>query len=108
MITSVSRFELVAAELRALGVTVAARPGEYAVNYRNDTDETALYTDDLDDALELGRTFAAALPATDQPPHTASTPRRRRGRRKMTPKAQRRRMIRKHNRRLHARAIRQG
>jgi hypothetical protein len=104
MTTSVSRFDVVAAELRALGMTIAARPGEYIVNYRDGKDETARYTDDLDEALELGRELAAAAPAAAQA-HTLTPPRRRRRPLKMTPKAVRRRFIRRHNQRMRARAM---
>jgi hypothetical protein len=103
MTTTISRFELIAAELRALGVTIAARPGEYVVNFRDGKDGTARYTDDLDEALELGRTLTAAVPAADRA-HT-STSRRRRRPLKMTPKAVRRRFIKRHNRRRRGRTI---
>jgi hypothetical protein len=99
-----SHFELVAAELRALGVSVRRLPGEYAVNFRNGGDATARMADDLDQALEIGRTMAAERAAD---PTTTGKPQRRRWRRKkMTPKARRRRFILGHNRRLRARALR--
>lgn len=98
MTDPVPPFELAAAELRALGITLARLPGEYCVNYRNGGDRTARLAEDLEQALELGRALAAAAPA----------PSVRRGRRplRMTPKAVRRRMIRQHNRRLRARMLR--
>jgi len=37
---TVSRFELAAAELRALGIVLTQLPGEYRVNYRNGGDGT--------------------------------------------------------------------
>lgn len=99
-----SRFELVAAELHALGITLRRLPGEYCINFRNGGDGTARMADDLDQALELGRAIAADK-AADQAT-TEKPPRRRWRRKKMTPKARRRRFILGHNRRLRARAIR--
>jgi hypothetical protein len=77
-----SRFELAATELRGLGITVTRLPGEYRVNFHTGTD----------------------APAPSGPAHG------KRGRRPlcMTPKAIRRRMIRAHNRRMRARALRRG
>ena len=95
-----SPFELAAAELRALGISLRRLPGEYRVNYRNGGEDTARLAEDLDQAVELGRALATAAPL----------PAVRRGRRplRMTAKAIRRRMIRAHNRRRRARVIRQG
>jgi hypothetical protein len=45
---SPSPFELAAAELRALGITLASLPGEYRVNYRNGSDATARMAETLD------------------------------------------------------------
>ena len=56
---SLSRFELVAAELRALGLTLRRLPGEYCVNFRYGGDATARMAEDLDQALEPGREMAA-------------------------------------------------
>jgi hypothetical protein len=78
-------------------------PGEYRVNYRNGADATARIAETVDEALALGRELAAATPAPAQPAHG----KRRRRPLRMTPKAVRRRMIRKHNQRMRARAIRQ-
>jgi hypothetical protein len=104
MTDAVFRFELVSAELRALGLTLRRLPGEYCVNFRNGGDGTARFADDLDQALELGRSMAADK-AAEQP--TAKKPPRRRWRRKrITPKARRRRFILGHNRRVRARAMR--
>jgi hypothetical protein len=97
-----SYLERVAGELTALGVTISARPGEYRINYRTGSDDTARYTDDLDEALALGRELAAARLATDAV-HGSMVPRRRPKR--MTSKAIRRRMIKRHNHRLRARAL---
>jgi len=103
-----SRFETVAAELAALGVTIAVRPGEYVLNYRHGKDDTARFADDLDEALELGRELAVARAGAGVQLCTSAhdpavTPRRRRT---MTAKAMRRRFIKRHNRRLRARALR--
>jgi hypothetical protein len=97
-------FEITAAELRVLGLTLRCLPGEYCVNFRNGGDKTARFVEDLNQALELGRAMApekAADPATTKKP-----PRRRWRRKRMTPKARRRRFILGHNRRLRARAMR--
>jgi hypothetical protein len=103
-----SLFETAVAELRAGGVQLDTPPGEYRVNYRGGKPETAYFTDDLADAIEHGRAMAAARAADQAAPTTPeSTQRapRRKWHKKMTPKAQRRRLIRQHNRRLRARAI---
>jgi hypothetical protein len=99
----ISRFELVSAELRALGLTLQRLPGEYCVNFRSGGDGTARFADDLDQALELGRAIAAEKAA--EQPTTKRPPRRRWRRKRMTPKARRRRFILGHNRRLRARAL---
>jgi hypothetical protein len=98
------RFDTVAAELRALGITLARLPGEYRVNFRNSrnsSDATAQTVETLDEALELGRAMAAEAPA---PAVTARATRRRRPLR-MTPKAINRRKMKAHNYRLRARAL---
>lgn len=99
-----SRFETVARELRVLGITLTRLPGEYRVNYLDGKDGTAVFGSDLDEALALGRSMAEAAPAAVV---RAAAAYHRRRHRKMTPKAIRRRMIRAHNRRMRARAIRQ-
>jgi hypothetical protein len=100
---SPSPFDRATAELRALGITLASLPGEYRVNYRNGGDATARMAETLDEALALGRELAADAPAPARPAYG----KRRRRPLRMTPKAVRRRMIRKHNQRMRARAIRQ-
>jgi hypothetical protein len=94
---------LATAELRKLGITLRQLPGEYQVNLTGGPDENALSAETLGEAVELGRDMAKTLaPAT---PTTTATPGKRyRHPRRMTPKAQRRRMIRQHNRRMRARA----
>jgi hypothetical protein len=99
-----SRFELVTADLRTLGITLRRLPGEYCVNFRNAGDATARMADDLDQALELGRAMAADKAANRAA--TKKPPRRKWRRKRMTPKAQRRRFIRRHNRGVRARARR--
>ena len=101
MTDPVSPFELVAAEMRALGIVLTRRPGEYRFNYRNGGDDAARLAEDLEQAVELGRTLAV-----DRPAPAVRRERRRRPLR-MTPKAIRRRMIKRHNRRLRARMLRQ-
>jgi hypothetical protein len=100
MSDAIFRVELVAAELRALGITLRRLPGEYCVNFRNGGDGTARLAEDLDQALELGRAMAADKAAEKAPL------RRKWHRRRMTAKAQRRRFIRRHNRRVRVRAMR--
>jgi hypothetical protein len=100
---SPSLFELTATELRALGITLARLPGDYAVNFRNGRESTARMAETLDEALALGRSMAANAAAPARP----ARGRRRRRPLRVTPKAIRRRMIRQHNRRLRARMLRQ-
>jgi hypothetical protein len=70
----ISRFEPVARELRALGITITRLPGEYCVNIRNGTDATAQAVETLDEALALGRSMAAAYrtPCDPLPPFTSA------------------------------------
>lgn len=96
-----SRFEVISAELRTLGLTLQRLPGEYRVNFRDGGDDAARFADDLDQALELGRAMAAEKVAAGTT--TKKPARRRRWRKQMTPKARRRRFIRAHNRRVRAR-----
>jgi hypothetical protein len=97
-------FELAAGELRKLGITLRHLPGEYQVNVIGGPDENALAAETLEEAVELGRDMAKTLaPATAGAAHRKKYRRPRR----MTPKAQRRRMIRQHNRRMRARALRE-
>ncbi len=101
----ISRFELAARELRALGITITRLPGEYRVNIRDGTEATAQAVETLDEALALGRSMAAAVPCALV--RSAAAFHQRRGRLGMTPKAVRRRMIRAHNHRMRARAIKE-
>jgi hypothetical protein len=100
---ALSPFELAAAELRKLGITLSSLPGEYRVNFRNGADATARTAETVDEALEAGRGMAAEA-ATAAPP--ARGKRRRRPRR-MTPKAYNKRLRLAHMRRLRAHALRQ-
>jgi hypothetical protein len=103
-VTERTPFELAARELRELGITLRQLPGEYQVNLTGGADENALTAETLEEALELGRDMAKTLA-----PATAAAARGKKYRRplRMTPKAVRRRMIRKHNRRMRARVIRE-
>lgn len=96
--------EIVAAELYALGLTIRQLPGEYLVNFRNSGDKTARFAEGLGKALELGRAMAEEAGARQA--STEKAPRRRWRRKRMTPKARRRRFIRGHNRRVRERALR--
>jgi hypothetical protein len=97
---SLSRFELVARELRGLGLTLRRLPGEYCVNFRNGGDATAAMAEELKDALQLGRNMAAAREAetdagSDTRSHSLKSARK-----------YRRRFIRRHNKGYRRRAIR--
>ena len=88
-------------ELRARGVLITNRGGDWCVNLQGGTQATEYLTDDLQDAFEHGRAMAASqtgAPAPEKPPEI-----RRKWRRPMSAKAQRRRMIKAHNYRLRAR-----
>ena|SRR5271170_631838 len=97
-------FELAAAELRKLGITLTRLPGEYRVNLTGGPDVGALTAETLDQALALGRDMAVTLQAT--PPPTRQKGRRRR--RRMTPKAYNKRLRLAHMRKLRARTRRQS
>jgi len=86
VIDTPSPFELAAAELRARGIVLMRLPGEYRVNFRNAGDAPARTADPP----------APARPAQGK---------RRRRPLRMTPKAIRRRMIRAHNHRMRALAL---
>ena len=96
-------FELATAELRKLGITLRQLPGEYQVNATGGPDENARAAETLGEALALGRDMAKTL-APAATTTTAAPGKRYRRPRRMTPKAQRRRMIRAHNRRMQAHA----
>jgi hypothetical protein len=90
-------------ELRAHGVLITNRGGDWCVRAKGEPEETGYLTDDLEDAFEYGRTLAAsrsALPVINKPPETG-----RKSRRPITAKTQRRRWFRAHNRRVRGRAI---
>lgn len=98
-------FDSVAAEVRKLGLIIRRLPGEYLINFRDSSEKTARFAEDLDQALEIGRTMATEA-AADRTA-TKRLPRRRgRWRKQMTPKARRRRFVRAHNRRVRSRALR--
>ena len=92
-------FEIAAAELRKLGITLARLPGEYRVNFQNGTDATAQIAETIDEALDLGRAMAAER--AEAQTHSAG-PRRRRRPRRMTPKAYNKRLRMAQLRRLRA------
>jgi hypothetical protein len=98
-----SLFMQIADELRARGVLITCLAGEWRVNFRGGTGATAYVTDDLQDAFDHGR--AMALAAVAAPPEAPQP--RRKWRRPMTAKAARRALIKKHNRRRRARALRE-
>ena len=90
-------------ELRAHGILITHRAGEWRVNFRGGTEATAYVTDDLQDAFEHGRAMALA----GQPSAAEPAQHRRKWRRPMmSAKAQRQRMIRAHNHRMRGRAVR--
>jgi hypothetical protein len=89
-------------ELRARGILITNRAGEWCVNFRGGTDATAYVTDDLQDAFEHGR----AMALTGQPASAVPSQHRRKWRRPMNAKAQRRRTIKAHNYRMRGRALR--
>jgi len=93
--------------LRAHGIVITSRAGEWRVNYRDGAESTAYITDDLQDAFAHGR--AMAVDAAAISPETGQPIRRRRRRRwpPKTAKAARRAFIRKHNRRRRSRALRE-
>ena len=98
-----SSFELAAAELRKLGITLRQLPGEFSVNFINGSESTARALETLDEALAAGRAMAAERAEANP---TGRGPRRYRRPRRMTPKAYDRRLRRAHMRRLAARAKR--
>ena len=97
-------FDSATAELRKLGITLRRLPGEFQVKVTGGSEENARTAETLEDALALGRDMAETLATTAS---AAAPGKRYRRPLRMTPKAVRRRMIRKHNRRMRARALRQ-
>lgn len=45
--------------LRAVGLSIRLRDGEYRVNYANGSEATAYYTNDRDDAVNTGLAMKA-------------------------------------------------
>jgi len=45
--------------LAAEGMSLRHNDGEYRVNFRNGTEDSAYYTNDLQDAVDTGRSMAA-------------------------------------------------
>jgi hypothetical protein len=91
-------------ELRAHGVLITNRGGEWCVNFRGGTETTAYVTDDLQDAFEHGRAMVLRAAV---PPETPAVQHPCKRRRRMSAKAARRAFIRKHNRRMRGRALRE-
>jgi len=93
-------------QLRAQGIVITSRAGEWCVNFHNGTEATAYVTDDLQDAFAHGRAMAAQA---DKPPEREMPVCRvrQKWRRPKTAKAARRAFIRKHNRRMRGRLRRQ-
>ena len=91
-------------ELRSRGVLITNRGGEWCVNAKGRTQAAEYLTNDLQDAFEHGRAMAVAGPAAPAPEKPSEISYRK-WRRPMGGKAQRRRMIKAHNYRMRARAI---
>ena len=100
---ALSPFELAAAELRKLGITLNRLPGEYRVNFHNGAELTAQTAETIAEALDLGRAMAAER--AEAAPHTGG-PRRRRRPRRMTAKAYNKRVRMAQLRRMRAHALR--
>jgi hypothetical protein len=88
-------------ELRAQGILITSSAGEWCVNVRGGTEATAYVTDDLQDAFEHGRAMALTAAVSSE----TSVQHRRKWHRPMNAKTARRAFIRKHNRRMRARAL---
>jgi hypothetical protein len=90
-------------ELRAQGILITSRAGEWRINFRDGAEATAYVADDLQDAFEHGRAMALAAAV----PSEISDQDRRKWRPPMNAKAARRAFIRKHSRRMRGRALRE-
>jgi hypothetical protein len=93
-------------ELRARGVLITNHGGEWRVRCRGEGEESGYFTDDLQDALERGRSMVVPEPPSPLAPKTPEAPRRK-WRRPMNAKAMRRRRIRAHNHRMRGRALKE-
>src|ERR1700674_3046947 len=93
-------------ELRAHGILITSRAGEWCVNYRGGAEATAYVTDDLQDAFEHGRAMAASVATKARAPDKPTLKAGRKLRRPMSAKAMRRRFIKQHNMRQRGRALR--
>lgn len=91
-------------ELRARGVLITNRGGEWCANVRGGAQATEYLTDDLQQAFEHGRALAAFEMTAPSPPDKPPTICRK-SRRPTSARAQRRRMIRAHNHRMRANAL---
>jgi hypothetical protein len=90
-------------ELRAQGILITSRAGEWCVNVRGGTEATAYVTDNLQDAFEHGRAMAVSAAQDAVVPDTPSLKARRKWRRPVSARAMRRRFIRQHNMHLRRR-----
>lgn len=84
-------FKTARAELLSLGLVIEQAPGQYRVNFPDADETTAYVTDDLDDALNHGRAMASEPPPARLPPLGPTGP-----------KASRRGVMYRHNRKLAA------
>lgn len=96
-----SRYDDVTATLKALGLILSMRPGEYCIRRRGGTD-AGYVTDDLDDALAYGRAAGSELRSAEPQPVKGQ---RTGPQGPMNAKAMRRRFIRRHNRRQQRRTL---
>ncbi len=90
-------------ELRARGVLITNRGGDWCVRAKGESEETAYLTDDLEDAFEHGR--ALAVSRADAPVLEKPSAIIRKWRRPVNAKAQRRRWFHAHNHRRWGQAI---
>jgi hypothetical protein len=90
-------------ELRARGVLITNRGGEWCVNVRRGAETTAYLTDDLQDAFEHGRAMVASQMSASAPVKPPEI--HRKWRTRMGGRAQRRRIILAHNHRVRAREL---
>ena len=90
-------------ELRARGVLITNRGGEWCVRAAGGPPATEYLTDDLQDAFEHGRAMAAGRIAAVSSEKSSEIVRKQR--RPMSSRAQRRRKILAHNHRMRGRAL---
>ena len=49
-------------QLRPIGITLRKRDGEYRVNYKGGCEDTAYYTNEVEDAVLTGKAMARQWP----------------------------------------------